>query len=402
MGDIEQRQQGAQDGAVVRVVQRIAAVPASDGDACARGADSRGKAARPDNPFISHAFLHALEESGSATRATGWLPQHLVLEDATGGIAACMPCYLKSHSYGEYVFDHAWADAYERAGGSYYPKLQAAVPFTPVTGQRLLVREGPDRTEHQALLLQAAATLADRLEASSLHLTFPTCEEWELAGKLGFLQRNDQQFHWRNENYRSFEDFLAALASRKRKSIRGERKRAIEGGIEFEWVTGTDLSETHWDAFFAFYMDTGSRKWGSPYLTRQFFSLIGETMCDRILLVLAKRAGRAIAGALNFIGGDALYGRYWGALEEHPCLHFEVCYYQAIDFTIAHKLARVEAGAQGAHKLARGYLPVKTYSAHWIRDPGLRRAIADYLKRERSAVAHEIALLDEESPYRKE
>ncbi|HEY6669964.1 MAG TPA: GNAT family N-acetyltransferase, partial [Methyloceanibacter sp.] len=223
----------------------------------------------------------------------------------------------------------------------------------------------------------------------------------ELAGKLGFLQRNDQQFHWRNENYRSFEDFLAALASRKRKSIRGERKRAIEGGIEIEWVTGTDLSEAHWDAFFAFYMDTGSRKWGSPYLTRQFFSLIGETMRDQILLVLAKRNGCAVAGALNFIGGDALYGRYWGALEEHPCLHFEVCYYQAIDFAIAHKLARVEAGAQGAHKLARGYLPVKTYSAHWIRDPGLRRAVVDYLRRERLAVAHEIALLGEESPYRK-
>jgi predicted N-acyltransferase len=401
MGDIEQRQQGAQDGAVVRVVQRIAAVPASDWDACARGADSRGNVARPDNPFISHAFLHALEESGSATRATGWLPQHLVLEDATGGIAACMPCYLKSHSYGEYVFDHAWADAYERAGGSYYPKLQAAVPFTPVTGPRLLVREDSDRTERAALLLQAAATLADRLEASSLHLTFPTREEWELAGKLGFLQRNDQQFHWRNENYRSFEDFLAALASRKRKSIRGERKRAIEGGIEIEWVTGTDLSEAHWDAFFAFYMDTGSRKWGSPYLTRQFFSLIGETMRDQILLVLAKRNGCAVAGALNFIGGDALYGRYWGALEEHPCLHFEVCYYQAIDFAIAHKLARVEAGAQGAHKLARGYLPVQTYSAHCIRDPGLRRAVVDYLRRERLAVAHEIALLGEESPYRK-
>jgi uncharacterized protein len=401
MGDIEQRQQGAEDGAVVRVVQRIAAVPASEWDACARGSDSRGNVARPDNPFISHAFLHALEESGSATRATGWLPQHLVLEDATGGIAACMPCYLKSHSYGEYVFDHAWADAYERVGGSYYPKLQAAVPFTPVTGPRLLVREDSDRTERAALLLQAAATLADRLEASSLHVTFPTREEWELAGKLGFLQRNDQQFHWRNENYRSFEDFLAALASRKRKSIRGERKRAIEGGIETEWVTGADLSEAHWDAFFAFYTDTGSRKWGSPYLTRTFFSLIGETMRDQILLVLAKRGGRTIAGALIFIGADALYGRYWGALEEHACLHFEVCYYQAIDFAIAHKLARVEAGAQGAHKLARGYLPVQTYSAHWIRDPGLRRAIADYLKRERLAVAHEIALLGEESPYRR-
>jgi predicted N-acyltransferase len=384
------------------VVQHIAAVPASEWDACTRGADSRGNAARPDNPFISHAFLHALEESGSATRATGWLPQHLVLEDGAGGISACMPCYLKSHSYGEYVFDHAWADAYERAGGSYYPKLQAAVPFTPVTGRRLLVREGPDRTEHEALLLRAAATLTDRLEASSLHLTFSTREEWELAGSLGFLQRNDQQFHWQNGGYQSFEDFLAALASRKRKAIRGERKRSLEGEIEIARVTGSDLTEAHWDAFFAFYMDTGSRKWGSPYLTRQFFSLIGETMCDRILLVLAKRDGRAIAGALNFIGGDALYGRYWGALEEHPCLHFEVCYYQAIDFAIQHKLARVEAGAQGAHKLARGYLPVKTYSAHWIRDPGLRRAIAGYLKRERLAVAHEIALLGEESPYRKE
>jgi predicted N-acyltransferase len=385
----------------VRVVQRIAAIPAHAWDACARGADSRGNAARPYNPFISHAFLHALEESGSATRATGWLPQHLVLEDAVGGIAACMPCYLKSHSCGEYVFDHAWADAYERAGGDYYPKLQAAVPFTPVTGPRLLVREGPDRTARQALLLQAAATLADRLEASSLHVTFPTREECELASSLGFLQRNDQQFHWRNESYQSFEDFLAALASRKRKSIRGERKRAVEGGIEIEWVTGADLTEAHWDAFFAFYMDTGSRKWGSPYLTRAFFSQIGETMRDEILLVLAKRNGRTIAGALNFIGGDALYGRYWGALEEHPCLHFEVCYYQAIDFAIALKLARVEAGAQGAHKLARGYLPVRTYSAHWIRDPGLRRAVADYLKRERLAVAHEIALLGEESPYRK-
>jgi hypothetical protein len=264
------------------------------------------------------------------------------------------------------------------------------------------VRDGPDRTERQALLLQAAATLTDRLKASSLHVTFPTREECELAGSLGFLQRNDQQFHWRNEGYESFDDFLAALASRKRKAIRAERKRALEGGIEIERVTGSDLTEDHWDAFFAFYMDTGSRKWGSPYLTRTFFSMIGETMRDEILLVLAKRRGRAIAGALNFIGSDALYGRYWGALEEHPCLHFEVCYYQAIDFAIERKLARVEAGAQGAHKLARGYLPVQTYSAHWIRDPGLRRAIANYLKREHLAVAHEIALLGEESPYRKE
>jgi predicted N-acyltransferase len=401
MGDIEQRSQEDQDEAIVRLVQRISDVPASAWDDCARRPDTSGKTGRPDNPFISHAFLHALEESGSATRATGWLPQHLLLEDPAGGLAGCMPCYLKSHSYGEYVFDHAWADAYERAGGNYYPKLQAAVPFTPVTGRRLLVREGPDRTEREAILLQAAATLADRLDASSLHVTFPTREEWELAGQLGFLQRNDQQFHWRNEGYVSFEDFLAALASRKRKAIRTERRRATEGDIEIEWVTGADLTEPNWDAFFAFYMDTGSRKWGSPYLTRTFFSLIGETMRDQILLVFAKRRGRAIAGALNFIGADTLYGRYWGALEEHACLHFEVCYYQAIDFAIAQGLRRVEAGAQGAHKLARGYLPVPTYSAHWIRDPALRSAVADYLKRERVAIAHEIALLGEESPYRK-
>jgi uncharacterized protein len=401
MGDIEQRSQTDEDGAVVRVVQRIAEVPASAWDACARGTDPSGNRGRPDNPFICHAFLHALEESRSAARATGWLPQHLILEDAAGGIAGCVPCYLKSHSFGEYVFDHAWAHAYERAGGSYYPKLQAAVPFTPVTGRRLLVREGPGRTEREAILLQAAATFGERVGASSLHITFPTREEWELAGKFGFLQRNDQQFHWRNVGYQSFEDFLGALASRKRKSIRGERKRALENGIEIEWVNGKDITEAHWDAFFAFYMDTGSRKWGSPYLNRTFFSLIGETMRDEILLVLARRNGRAIAGALNFIGAETLYGRYWGALEEHPCLHFEVCYYQAIDFAIAQKLARVEAGAQGAHKLARGYLPVPTYSAHWIRDPGLRRAVANYLKRERAAVAHEIAMLWEESPYRR-
>jgi predicted N-acyltransferase len=396
MGDIEQR--SPEDAAAVaRVVQRIADVPVSEWDACA-GASAR--AGRPGNLFVSHAFLHALEESGSATRKTGWLPQHLVLEDGAGGIAACMPLYLKSHSYGEYVFDHAWADAYERAGGDYYPKLQAAVPFTPVTGPRLLVREGPDRAERAALLLRAAATLTELLDASSLHITFPTREEWELAGSLGFLQRNDQQFHWQNEGYGTFDDFLAALASRKRKAIRSERKRAIEEGIEIEWITGAELTEAHWDAFFAFYMYTGSRKWGSPYLTREFFSLIGRTMRDEILLVLARREGRAIAGALNFIGADTLYGRYWGALEEHPCLHFEVCYYQAIDFSIQRKLARVEAGAQGAHKLSRGYLPVPTYSAHWIRDPGLRRGVADYLRRERVAVAHEIALLGEESPYR--
>lgn len=409
MGDIEQRASSPSDNeagsatepAIIRIASRIAEVPAAEWDACARGGDSSPTSARPSSPFICHAFLQALEGSGSAQALTGWHPQHLLLEDGAGQLVGAMPCYLKSHSYGEYVFDHSWADAYARAGGSYYPKLQAAIPFTPVTGKRLLVRDGPDRPKRQALLLRAAATLAERLDASSLHVTFPTREECELAGSLGFLQRNDQQFHWRNEGYGSFEDFLSALASRKRKAIRKERAEALASGIEIEWITGADLTEAHWDAFFAFYEDTGARKWGTPYLTRSFFSLIGETMPEAILLVLAKRDGRAIAGALNFIGADTLFGRYWGAIEEHPNLHFEVCYYQAIDFAIEHRLACVEAGAQGAHKLARGYLPVPTYSAHWIADPGLRRAVADYLKRERAAVAREIALLGEESPYRK-
>jgi uncharacterized protein len=395
MGDIEQRSshlsnESPNEPILLRVVSRIDEVEAADWDACAL----------PDNPFISHAFLKALEDSGSATAETGWLPQHLLLEDSGGTLIGCMPCYLKSHSQGEYVFDHGWADAYIRAGGRYYPKLQASIPFTPVTGKRLLVRPGVEQGEREALLLQAAAQVADRLGVSSLHITFLTHDEWQLAGELGFLQRTDQQFHWRNDSYRSFDEFLAALTSRKRKAIRKERREALEGGVEIEWVTGRDLTEAHWDAFFAFYMDTGSRKWGSPYLTRTCFSLLGQTMADRILLVLAKRSGRYVAGALNVIGPDALYGRYWGGLEDHPFLHFEVCYYQAIEFAIAHKLGRVEAGAQGAHKLARGYLPSETYSAHYIAELGLRRAVADYLKRERRAVARDIALLTEESPYR--
>ena len=390
MGDIEQPPRAA-TSILLRVVSRIDEVPAFDWDACAL----------PDNPFISHAFLRALEQSDSASAETGWLPQHLLLEDRSGTLIGCMPCYLKSHSQGEYVFDHGWADAYMRAGGRYYPKLQASIPFTPVTGKRLLVRPGGEQSERETILLQAAAQVADRLGVSSLHITFPTREEWQFAGKLGFLQRTDQQFHWRNEGYRSFEDFLAALISRKRKAIRKERREALEGGVEIEWVTGRNLTEAHWDAFFAFYMDTGSRKWGSPYLTRECFGLLGESMGDQMLLILAKRAGRYVAGALNFIGADTLYGRYWGGIEDHPFLHFEVCYYQAIDFAIAHGLARVEAGAQGAHKLARGYLPSETYSAHYIADPALRRAVADYLKRERRAVAHEIALLTEEAPFKR-
>ncbi len=393
MGDIE--------NAVLRTVSGIADVPAPAWDACARGADSDPNSTRPANPFITHAFLSALEESGSAARETGWLPRHLLLEDGQGQLVGCMPSYVKGHSHGEYVFDHGWADAYDRAGGSYYPKLQAAIPFTPVTGRRLLVRPGSGAAERETILLQAGVTLTDQLDLSSLHVTFLTQGEWQRAGQLGLLQRIDQQFHWRNEGYRSFEDFLAALSSRKRKAIRKERRDALADGIEIEWVTGGGLTEAHWDVFFAFYMDTGARKWGTPYLNRTFFSLIGETMSDQILLVLAKRGGRAIAGALNFIGSDTLYGRYWGAIEEHPCLHFEVCYYQAIDYALEHTLACVEAGAQGAHKLARGYMPVPTYSAHYIADPGLRRAVADFLKRERFAVAQETALLTDESPFRR-
>jgi predicted N-acyltransferase len=402
MGDVERYPFGADPRVVVRVVARIADVPAGDWDACAAGgSELEATSIRPANPFISHAFIKALEESKSATRETGWLPQHLLFEDGAGALRACMPCYLKSHSQGEYVFDHGWADAYMRAGGRYYPKLQASVPFTPVTGPRLLVRAGADPIGRQAILLEAGTTLANQLDVSSLHITFMTRAEWELAGRVGFLQRTDQQFHWQNEGYETFEDFLGALASRKRKAIRKERRAALSDGVEIEWVTGRDLTEAHWDAFFAFYMDTGSRKWGSPYLTRECFSMLSQRMADELLLVMAKRGGRYIAGALNVLGADTLYGRYWGATEAHDFLHFEVCYYQAIEFAIQHRLTRVEAGAQGAYKLARGYLPAETYSAHYIADPGLRRAVADYLARERLAVAHESALLTEESPYRR-
>jgi predicted N-acyltransferase len=403
MGDIEQNRaedEGRAETFSVRVASRIGDVAASDWDACAQAEASARSGAFPANPFISHSFLMALEESGSAARETGWLPHHLLLEGGSGELIGCMPCYLKSHSLGEYVFDHGWADAYERAGGRYYPKLQASVPFTPVTGKRLLVRASENQAAHEALLLQAAIQVTDRLGISSLNITFPTREEWELAGEIGYLKRTDQQFHWPNEGYATFDDFLGTLASRKRKAIRKERREAFCDGIAIEWVTGRDLTEAHLDAFFAFYIDTGSRKWGSPYLTRECFSLLAESMADRMVLILAKRSGRYVAGALNFIGEDALYGRYWGGVEHHPFLHFEVCYYQAIEYAIAANLARVEAGAQGAHKLARGYLPVETYSAHYVADPGLRRAVADYLKRERFAVSREIALLAAESPYR--
>jgi hypothetical protein len=364
-------------------------------DACANPPD------RPYNPFLAHDFWLALEESGSASPRKGWAPRHLVLNDGDGAAAAILPCYLKSHSLGEYVFDRAWASAYERAGGRYYPKLQSAVPFTPVAGRRILVRPGADEDQARALLAAAALELAEGSRASSWHITFATKAEWDALGGMGLLQRTDTQYHWRNRGYESFDGFLAALASRKRKVVRKEREQARASGVALEWLTGSDLTEAHWDAFFEFYTDTGNRKWGNPYLTRKFFSLIGERMADRILLVMGKRGGAYVAGALNFIGGDTLYGRYWGCLEAHSFLHFEACYYQAIDYAIAHKLAHVEAGAQGEHKLARGYAPETTYSLHYFADPGLASAVANYLRQERQVVDREKEILSDALPYKK-
>jgi predicted N-acyltransferase len=343
-----------------------------------------------------------LEASGSATARTGWQPQHLLAEAADGALVGVVPCYLKSHSQGEYVFDRGWAEAYERAGGEYYPKLQVSVPFTPATGRRLLVAPSPGADRVRSGLIAGLLELCHKREASSVHFTFlPEPECLALVGH-GFLHRTDQQFHWENHGYATFDAFLEALSARKRKTIKRERRDALAHGITVHWLTGKDLTEEAWDAFFAFYMETGSRKWGRPYLTRKFYSLIGQSMADNVVLVMARRAGRFIAGAINFIGGDALFGRHWGAVEHHPFLHFELCYYQAIEFAIDRKLKRVEAGAQGEHKLARGYLPVTTHSAHYIADPGLRRAIADYLVRERAyveAAGEELAAL---APFRKD
>jgi predicted N-acyltransferase len=388
--------EGEKRGTVASIVARIADVDKDAWDACAN----------PDpatfNPFVAHAFLKALEESGSVgARHIGWLPQHIAVDDDNGDIAASAPCYVKLHSAGEYVFDHSWAAAYEQAGGHYYPKLQIAVPFTPVPGPRLLVRPDVDQDFYRQVLGAAAAELAQRIGASSVHATFLSEGDWQALGAQGYLKRTDRQFHWANRGYATFDDFLADLASRKRKTIRKERREALADGIDIEHLTGSDIKERHWDAFFDFYMDTGSRKWGRPYLNRRFFAQLGEAMPERCLLVMAKRGARYVAGALNLIGGDCLYGRYWGSVEHHPCLHFEVCYYQAIDYAIAHGLSRVEAGAQGEHKLARGYLPTTTYSAHYIADPGFRRAVAHYLEQERAEVAETVAVLTEYGPYRR-
>jgi uncharacterized protein len=381
--------------------------PGGDGITAANGsaiisAAGSGDASKPYyNPFVSHAFLAAAEASGSACARTGWRPRHLVAKQ-DGAVLGVVPCYLKSHSQGEYVFDRGWADAYQRAGGRYYPKLQVSVPFTPATGPRLLIRDGVDQDKTRAALAQGLIALCDVSEASSAHVTFAREAEWNYLAEQGFLQRTDQQFHWHNRNYAGFDDFLATLNSRHRKAIKRERREAVAPGITIHWLTGSDITEDAWDAFFAFYMDTGSRKWGRPYLTRSFFSLIGETMAKDVLLVMAKRDNRWIAGAINFIGSDTLFGRNWGAIEHHPFLHFEVCYYQAIDFAIANRLRVVEAGAQGEHKIARGYLPQTTYSAHHIADPALRRAIADYLKRERAYVAEAARELSDAAPFRKD
>ena len=397
----------------LEAVPSAAEVSAEEWNACANpgagnarsngldAATASGAATKPAyNPFVSHAFFSALEASGSAAPRTGWGPRHLLakIDDRIAGI---VPCYLKSHSQGEYVFDRGWADAYERAGGRYYPKLQASVPFTPATGPRLLIREDVNRDEIASALASGLIALTGVSKASSAHVTFAREEEWKLLAGHGFLQRTDQQFHWQNQGYASFDDFLATLNSRHRKAIKRERRDAVPNGISIHWLSGADITEDAWDSFFEFYMETGSRKWGRPYLNRSFYSLIGESMPKDVLLVMARRNHRWIAGAINFIGSDTLFGRHWGAIEHHPFLHFEVCYYQAIDYAIKLGLKIVEAGAQGEHKLARGYVPRTTYSAHYIADSGLRRAIDEYLRRERAYVAEAGRELAEAVPFRK-
>jgi len=374
-------------GLVARLADGVSAIPAAHWDACAGG----------DNPFVSHAFLSALEESRSVSPRAGWQSLPIVIDGTDGAPAAIMPAYAKSHSQGEYVFDHGWADAWERAGGQYYPKLQIAVPFSPVPGPRLLLR---DPTLAPALIAAAEQVVAQH-DLSSAHATFVAPDQIASFEAAGWLIRTDRQFHWHNDGYGSFDDFLGALASRKRKAIRKERE-AARAGLTFLHLSGGDLRPAHWDAFWRFYQDTGARKWGRPYLTRAFFDLLGERLGDKVILMLALRDGAPIAGALNLVGSDTLYGRYWGATEEVLFLHFELCYYQAIDVAIARGLKRVEAGAQGEHKLARGYQPTPTWSAHYIPDPRFRRAVADYLEAERSAVAQDIAVLDEHGPFKHE
>ncbi len=375
------------DGAPVslRIESSVGGIAKADWDACAGNA----------NPFVSHDFLTILEESGSVGPGTGWTPTPIIVEGADGRPAAIAPAYAKGHSQGEYVFDHAWADAWQRAGGDYYPKLQIAVPFSPVPGPRLLLRDA----DAAPVLIAGIDAIVDGNGLSSAHATFVESAQIDAFRAAGWLIRQDSQFHWTNDGYSDFEDFLAALSSRHRKDIRKERTR-VQQGLEIVWLSGGDLTEAHWDAFWTFYQDTGSRKWGQPYLTRAFFSLLGERMGDKVLLMLALRDGRPIAGALNLVGADTLYGRYWGCSEEVPFLHFELCYYQAIDAAIARGLARVEAGAQGSHKLTRGYRPAPTWSAHYIADAGFRRAVADFLAHETAEVEHDRDWLAARAPFR--
>ncbi|RBW54848.1 GNAT family N-acetyltransferase [Ruegeria sp. A3M17] len=381
----------------VRVLGSLSQISAAEWDSCACPEVADG--GRPLDPFTTHRFLLALEHSGSVGRETGWQPQYLTAY-LDGMLIAVAPMYAKSHSQGEYIFDHNWAHAYEGAGGRYYPKLQIAVPFTPATGRRFLVRPGYDSVGMSALV-QGAVQLAADNQVSSVHATFCTEAEAMAGEQMGLMLRQSQQFHWLNDEYQHFDGFLAALSSRKRKNIRKERAQAIDFGGEIRTLTGDDLRPEHWDAFWQFYQDTGSRKWGAPYLTRQFFDIAHETMTDDMALVLAERDGYPIAGALNFIGRETLFGRYWGCTEHHACLHFELCYYRAIDFAIAEGLARVEAGAQGEHKLARGYLPTRTHSLHWVNDPGFADAIKKYLDAEAHAVGEEIEILTDYGPFRK-
>jgi uncharacterized protein len=379
----------------LRVVDTLAAVDQAQWDACALAPGSSG------NPFLSYGLLKALEDSKSVGRRTGWQPQYLLAEAADGSLLGAVPLYVKSHSQGEYIFDHGWAQALERAGGHYYPKLQVAIPFTPVPGPRLFARPGPLEGAVRDAMIDMLAGIARDNGLSSVHATFCSEADWKRFGARGWLLRLGQQYHWHNQDYETFDDFLGALASRKRKAIRKERESVRREGLTVRALCGEEIRPEHWDAFFAFYMDTGGRKWGSPYLTRSFFDILGSTMADKVVLVMAEADGRPVGGALNLKGDDTLYGRYWGCLESHAFLHFEACYYQAIDYAIAHGLARVEAGAQGDHKIQRGYLPVKTFSAHWIVDPGFRHAVDDFLKRERPAVEREIESLMQYSPFRK-
>ena len=374
----------------VRAVERLSEI----GEATwQRFANREGS---PRDPFLSYAFLSALEQSGSVSADVGWLPYHLVLEDEAKQPLGVMPLYLKGHSQGEYIFDYSWADAFERAGGRYYPKMLSAIPFTPATGQRLLVAS----SEHESALVAGAAQIAGEMNISSVHLNFLDQAAWQRRGDEGWLLRTHKQYHWQNQGYKTFDDFLDCLSSKKRKNIKRERRDALANDLEIQRLTGAEITEAHWDAFYQFYIDTGSRKWGSAYLTRSFFSLIGATMAEDILLVMVRRDGRYIAGAINFIGGDCLFGRNWGCIEHHPFLHFEVCYYQAIEFAIEHGLSRVEAGAQGEHKLARGYMPSHTYSAHWIVHDGFRDAVGRYLEEERTHIAEEIDYLEQFSPFK--